>query len=168
MKPLTSNLGSCLFSTLRAWVSFLRFWLTWSNSTALAGPDSLPHYRSKWEESTEKKIITKLLENISLSAESAVDTIAFSFSARVCARVCVLLSPPCLSNLWCEQSPGLVCPFPACQTIFNNKIHLLLLKAVLSSYPWRSDVCSPFYHLSCTCFDCKHPDNTLVSPSQVK
>lgn len=90
----------------------------------------------------------------------------FIFCESMCTRMHAF-PPPHLSSLWCEQSRRLACPFPARQTI-SNKIHLLQLKAVLSSYPWRSDVCSPFYHLSCTCFDCKHPDNTPVSPSQVK
>lgn len=40
------------------------------------------------------QIVTKLLENISLSAESAVDTIAFSFSVRPRALVRVLLPHP--------------------------------------------------------------------------
>lgn len=42
----------------------------------------------------KKKIITKLLDNISLSAESAVDTITFSFSVRVCALVCMHFPHP--------------------------------------------------------------------------
>ena len=166
MNSLISNLSSCVlhppslgkFSQILTDLKQLCS-TCWSWQLAISPLQVRREYR-------KKKIIKYLLENISLLAESAVDAIAFSFSARL--RVCVSLHPTHLSSLWSEQSPGLVCPFLACQTFFNNKIHLLLLKAALSSYPWRSDVCSPFYHLSCTCFDCKHPDNTLVSPSQVK
>lgn len=79
-----------------------------------------------------------------------------------------ILSFSLLLSLQFEQLPRRVCPFPACQTAFNNKIHLFLFKAVLSSYPWRSDACTPFYHLSHMCCDCKYPDNTLVSPSKPK
>lgn len=163
-----SNLGSCLLATLPAWLSFLHLWL---EAILLHRLVSTAHHITTPNEirvHMKKKSLKNILENISLLAASAVDTIAFSFSASPRVHVCVSLATTHLSSWRSERSPGFVCPFPACQTILNRKIHLLPLKAALFSYPWRSDVCSPFYHLSRTCFDCKHPDNALVSPSQVQ
>lgn len=165
-----SNLGSCLLATLPAWLSFLHLWLEAillhrlvPTAHHITTPSEIRVHKKK------KKIIKKDIgKYFSFSCECCRYDHLFIFCKPTCARVCVSLATTHLSSWRSERSPGFVCPFPACQTILNRKIHLLPLKAALFSYPWRSDVCSPFYHLSRTCFDCKHPDNALVSPSQVQ
>lgn len=93
-----SNLGSCLLATLPAWLSFLHLWLEAILLHRLVPTAHHITTPSEIRVHKKKKSLKNILENISLLAASAVDTITFSFSASPRVHVCVCLSPQPISQ----------------------------------------------------------------------